>query len=123
VKLDPANLPIKFDEPEAMECLPRKIPVPPAGGEKMALFTVRPSHLDFNGHLTSPIYLAAAQDALPEDFDFNRVRIEFKKQILPGDFVTPFLHDAGAGKMVVDLRNGAGESCAAAEFSSFSRLS
>ena len=116
VKLDPANLSIKFDEPEAMECLPRKIPVPPAGGEKMALFTVRPSHLDFNGHLTSPVYFAIASDILPENFTYNRVRVEYKKQAKCGESVQPYLYLNGS-TAVVDMRGSDGVSFAVAEFS------
>ena len=58
-----------------------------------------------------------AEDALTPGFAFNRVRIEYKKQIKPGEKVTPFRFDAENGLSVVDLRDADGNSCAVAEFS------
>ena len=116
VKLDPAVFGVQYDEAEPMECLPRKIPVPADAGESLPEVTVRPSDLDLNGHLTSPRYFAIAGDALPEGFAFNRVRLEYKKQAKPGETVHP-VRFAEAGRLVVDLRDAAGGSFAAAEFS------
>ena len=117
LKLDPADFGVAYDEAEPMECLPRKIPLPAAPSVAGASFAVPRSALDPNGHLTSAMYFALADDALPEDYPFDRVRMEFKKQIKPGETVTPVRFAAPDGKMVVDLRDGAGNSCAAAEFS------
>ena len=117
LKLDPADFGVAYDEAEPMECLPRKIPLPAVPGVAGASFAVPRSALDPNGHLTSAMYFALADDALPEDYPFDRVRMEFKKQIKPGETVTPVRFAAPDGKMVVDLRDGAGNSCAAAEFS------
>lgn len=116
VKLTPETLPIKFDEAEAMECLPRKIPVPVSGGAEQEVFTVKNSHLDYNGHLTSPVYLAVATDILPEKFTFDRVRVEYKKQASCGESIHPVLFLTGS-TAVVDLRDKDGGSFAAVEFS------
>ena len=117
VKLNPEDLCVRFDEPEPMECLPRKIPVPLSGGVERNGFPVTPSFLDPNGHLTTPAYFAAAADALPEEYRFNRLRLEFKKQARPGEIVCPVLYDcADERRMVVDLRGEGGLSCAVAEF-------
>ena len=54
---------------------------------------------------------------IPADLVFNRVRMEFKKQIKQGETVTPVVYPGAF--CVVDLQNGDGESCAVAEFSMF----
>ena len=119
LKLDPADFGVAYDEAEPMECLPRKIPIPPGDGVKCTPFPVTPSSLDPNGHLTSAMYFAVAGDALPPECRFNRVRMEFKKQIGPGRTVFPVRFAAADGRTVVDLRDDGDASCAAAEFSVF----
>ena len=118
LKLDPANFGVAYDEAEPMECLPRKIPVPPCPGTENRTFAVTRSTLDPNGHLTSAMYFAAAADALAPEYRFNRVRMEFKRQVKPGEILTPVRFDAGNEVAVVDLRGADGNSCAVAEFSS-----
>ena len=117
LKLDPAAFGVTFDEAEPMECLPRKIPVPAEGGTVCASVKVTRSALDPNGHLTSAMYFAIADDALEPDLSYNRVRMEFKKQVKLSDSVTPVRFETAGGTVVVDLRDGSGSSCAAAEFS------
>ena len=102
-----------------MECLPRKIPIPPESAEKGSPFRVTPASLDPNGHLTSAMYFAIAGDALPPDCRFNRVRMEFKKQIKSGHTVQPMRYDTADGRHVVDLLDDEGTSCAVAEFSTW----
>jgi acyl-ACP thioesterase len=118
LKLDPADFGVAYDPAEPMECLPRKIPVPPCPGTENRTFAVTRSTLDPNGHLTSAMYFAAAADALAPEYRFNRVRMEFKRQVKPGEIVTPVRFDAGNEVAVVDLRDADGNSCAMAEFSS-----
>ena len=117
IKLNPDTMPVQFEEAEPMECLPRKVPVPATGGTAGQTTVVTPSQLDPNGHLTSHMYFAIAADAIPADLAFNRVRMEFKKQIKQGETVTPVVYPGAV--CVVDLQNGEGESCAVAEFSMF----
>ena len=117
LKLDPAEFGVKYDEAEPMECLPRKIPLPQVPEVACPPFKVTRSVLDPNGHLTSAWYFAIAEEALAPEFSFNRVRLEYKKQIKPGELVTPFRFDAGKTLAVVDLRDVEGSSCAVAEFS------
>lgn len=117
LKLDPTVFGVKYDEAEPMESLPRKIPLPTVTAAECPPFTVTRAVLDPNGHLTSAWYFAIAEDALKPNFAFNRVRMEYKKQIRPGETVTPFRFDAGNGVAVVELRDSDGASCAVAEFS------
>jgi acyl-ACP thioesterase len=117
LKLDPAAFGLVYDEAEPMECLPRKIPAPSDGGLPCPPFLATPSSLDSNGHLTSAMYFAVAGDALPPGTPFDRVRMEFKRQVKLGQTVIPMRFDAPGGKTLVDLRDADGSSFAAAEFS------
>ena len=118
VKVDPEVFNVKFDEAEEMECLPRKIPVSTVAGETVPAFQVKPSDLDPNGHLTSPVYFAIAADSLGGDVYFNRVRIEYKQQAKGGNFVLPVIYRE-ENRTVVDMKSGSGLSFAVAEFSCF----
>jgi len=116
VKLAPESLGVAYDEPLPMECLGRKIPIPATVPEKQMPLVVTRSLLDPNGHLTSHGYFALAGDVLPENFTFDRVRMEFKQQAPPDEKVTPYLYRDGA-RIVVDMRGENNLSCAVAEFS------
>ena len=116
VKIAPEDFPVKWDTPEEMECLPRKIPVPSEGGTDLAPYTVVPSDLDLNGHLTTPAYFAIAGNVLPDGFGYNRVRMEFKKQALPGEVILPRLYRKDLSTVVTDLKSENGNSFATAEF-------
>ena len=121
LKLDPADFGVSYDEAEPMECMPRKIPIPQGDGVTGPSFLVTRSTLDPNGHLTSAMYFAIADDALPPDIRFDRVRMEFKRQIKPGQTVFPVRLAAAEDKTVIDLRDDEGTSCAAAEYSIISK--
>ncbi len=117
IKVTPENFNVKFDAAEPMECLPRKIPVPQISGTAMAEFEVKRSLLDPNGHLSSPYYFSIAADVLPEEFSWNRVRIEYKQQAKSGAAVLPVLYVLSNGSIVVNMRSREGNSFAVAEFS------
>lgn len=117
LKLDPADFGVSYDEAEPMECLPRKIPIPKEEGRTGQPFLVTRSVLDPNGHLTSAMYFAIAEDALSSDIRYDRVRMEFKKQVKPGQTVIPVLFTTAESKTIVDLQDEEGFSCAVAEFS------
>lgn len=118
IKLDTDNIALNFDEAEPMECLPRKIPVPDSDGLTTTSFKVTASMLDPNGHLSSPFYISAASDTLPDGFSYNRARFEFKKQFKYNETVSTVLFLNGP-KAIVDLRDADNKSCATAEFSTF----
>ena len=117
VKVSPEEFNIKFDDAEPMECLPRKIPIPQIAGTEMSAFEVKRSLLDPNGHLSSPYYFSIAADVIPEEFSWNRVRMEYKQQAKAGDFIYPVLYHLPDGKITVDMRSREGTSYAVAEFS------
>ena len=83
---------------------------------------VKRSLLDPNGHLSSPHYFSIAADVLPEDFSWNRVRLEYKQQAKSGELILPVLYTLPDGKVVVNMRSESGTAYAVAEFSTASAL-
>lgn len=119
VKIDPDACGIKFDTAEDMECLPRKITIPTVSGTPLPALTVKRSGVDSNGHLTSSAYFSIAEDALPEEFTYNRVRLEYKQQAKLKSLILPVIYsDMSANTIVVDMKSGNGTSYGVAEFSS-----
>lgn len=116
VKLDPEDMPVTFEEAEPMECLPRKISVSAGSWQTLEPVKIQKSQLDHYGHLTSPEYFRLASDTLPDDFSYNRVRIEYKLQAKAGEIITPQIM-TGSGRCFIDLKGGDGISRALLEFS------
>ena len=104
-------------ETEPMEVLPRKIIQPAEDGIELEPFKVMRSDLDLNRHLTSARYLAVAEDRLPEDFRYDRVRIEFKHQVKCGETILPVLYRKNPETALIILKNSAGLLNALVEFS------
>lgn len=117
VKVTPEDFNVKFDDAEPMECLPRKIPVPQTTGTAMPPCEVKQSLLDPNGHLSSPYYFSIATDILPEDFSWNRVRLEYKQQAKAGELILPVLYTLPDRKTVVNMQSNSRTPYAVAEFS------
>ena len=111
---------ISFDsaEDDPMEVLPRKIIQPAGEGIALEPFKVMRSDLDLNRHLTSARYFAVAEDRLPADFRYDRVRIEFKHQVKCGETVQPFLYRDNPETALILMQNSAGLLNALVEFSS-----
>lgn len=106
-----------MDAAEEMTVLPRRIPLPSGEGVPLEPFRVMRSDLDLNQHLTSAKYLALAEDRLPENFVYDRVRIEFKHQVKCGEQVDSLLYRTGPETLVILLKNSAGLPAALVEFS------
>ena len=66
--------------------------------------------------MTTPAYFASAGNVLPGGFEYNRVRMEFKKQALPGEVILPRLYRKDLSTVVTDLKSENGNSFATAEF-------
>ncbi len=108
---------LPFDPAEPMEELPRKLALPSGEGELKEPHKVRPSDLDLNQHLNSARYLAIAGDRLPEDFRYDRVRMEFKHQFKCGTLVLPRYYPVEPGRIAVRLDTEEGLPGAVLEFS------
>lgn len=82
----------KFD----MQYFPRKIIPPEGAGIKADTISVTTYHLDSNNHVNNSCYVNWGIDALAskdetfDPLDIKTLRVNYKKQVLIGDTVTPY---------------------------------
>lgn len=68
-----------------MELEPRKINIPENNIKKTIFLDVPKTFIDINQHMNSTYYLRLAEDILDEDYNYKRVRIEYKMQVKQGE--------------------------------------
>lgn len=71
-------------EPILMEEVSRKIKMP-EGAIKVDTFPVHKYHIDTNAHVNNSKYIELACEALPEEFEVQRLRVEYRKAAVLGD--------------------------------------
>ena len=76
-----------------MEILPRKISIR-VNIKRVEKIVIPQSFIDMNQHMNSSYYLRLAEDILNEEYDYNRVRIEYKMQVKQGSTVRIELMDS-----------------------------
>lgn len=101
-------------EKVAMDREGRKI-IFPAEFEQMEPIEIKKHHLDTNNHVNNGQYISMAMEYLPEQFQLNGFRAEYKKQAFLGDLLYPQVV-VTEGKCVVNLVDGDGKSYVTAEF-------
>lgn len=86
-----------------MDYAPRKISVPEncVQGEPVQIKKI---HLDTNHHVNNGQFVQIAMDSLTESFPAVQLRAEYKKQVLLGDVLTPYI-SAEEGRYVIVLKN------------------
>lgn len=77
-----------------MDILPRKISVNSNNIKRSEKIVIPQSFIDINQHMNSSYYLRVAEDILNEEFDYNRVRIEYKMQVKQGSTIRIELLDS-----------------------------
>ena len=77
-----------------MDILPRKISVNSNNIKRSERIVIPQSFIDINQHMNSSYYLRVAEDILNEEFDYNRVRIEYKMQVKQGSTIRIELLDS-----------------------------
>lgn len=103
-------------EPICMEQVSRKINVP-EGGIKVDTFPVHKYHIDTNGHVNNSKYIEMACEALPEDFEAGKLRVEYKRAAVLGDKII-LKRVIEQGRIVIELCNEEGSTYAIVEVSS-----
>lgn len=99
-----------------MEYLNRRIRIPKKLSPIiMPNFAVRRSMLDFNRHVNNSEYVSEAAEYIPVDFDFNRIRVEFKHAARKENCFQPYLYQIPNG-WIVDMRDSKGTQFAIVEF-------
>ncbi|MDD4817831.1 MAG: thioesterase [Victivallaceae bacterium] len=114
---DAVRLALTVDEKADMDYLPRKIALPDSAGETMPDFRVRRCQLDANNHMNSSRYLEEAEELIPDNFQYSRVRVEYKHQAKLHARIFPTLFRPAPEKYVVTLNDGDNASHAIVEFS------
>lgn len=78
----------RMEEPLNMEKVSRKITLPKEVefGEK---FAVRRYHIDTNEHVNNSQYVQMATEIMPECAQAEKIRVEYKKSAVFGDYILP----------------------------------
>ena len=94
----PAEITDKYEmfEPFEMTYLPRKIPVPKEGGQEAPKIVIQEHHLDTNRHVNNGQYVRLALQELAPGAAIRQLLVEYRRQAVLGDIVTPVLYDISA---------------------------
>lgn len=83
--------------------------------ETLDSFRILSHQIDTNGHTNNSQYVMMAADMLPESFLYSRIRVEYAREAVLGDLVTPRLYRQ-EDACIVDLMTEEGKRYAAVEF-------
>lgn len=109
---------ITVDAKLEMDYMPRKIAIPSSGQSRIAEpFRVKRFHLDANRHMNSSRYIDEAEDLLEDDFNYDRIRVEYKVQAKRGEHISMEIYSSSKDVRVIVMRNEQGHTNAVAEFS------
>lgn len=78
-----------IESPIDMEYTERRIIVPQAEQMEKPHIAVHRHDIDYNHHVNNAEYMRMALELLPQDFNFRRVRIEYKVPAKMGDTLIP----------------------------------
>lgn len=104
----------ELDEPLAGNWSERKIALP-EGGEKKEPVQVARFHIDTNHHMNNEKYVQVAEEYLPEGYEVNRLRAEYKKAAVLGDILYPTVVEEN-GQVTVLLADNQGTPYAVVQF-------
>ena len=97
-----------------MEYAPRRITIPGDGKEGEPVL-IRPHHLDTNHHVNNGQFVRIALDSIGRNYRVSQLRTEYKKQVLLGDVLVPYIACTEDGKCVVVLKDKEGTACCIVE--------
>jgi acyl-ACP thioesterase len=106
---------VLIEERLEMEYLPRKIRIPDINSEKRQAIPVLKSHIDLYNHVNNAKYIMIATDLLPDDFQTQRMRVEYKIPAKYGDTFYPSIYNMD-NEIIVSLNNKEGKAFAIIEF-------
>ena len=98
-----------------MEYSPRKIAVPKEGGERKEDVVVRMHHLDTNQHMNNAQYVHFAVMYLPADSEIRELRVEYRRQAVLGDHITPVIYRTAEDVYLVSMNDDEGKPYAVVE--------
>lgn len=97
-----------------MEYAPRRIIIPENGQEGEEV-VIRPHHLDTNHHVNNGQFVRIALDSLGGNYRVSQLRAEYKKQVMLGDVLVPYIARTEDERCVVALRDREGAVCCIVE--------
>lgn len=92
---------LTYDDKTDMEYTDRRIFLPKDKQESCEEFKVMKNDIDYNHHMNNAHYMRMALEVLPENFHFNRVRIEYKVPARKGDIIIPKRIITGADAFII----------------------
>ena len=97
-----------------MNYAPRRIALPDAlkNGEAVQ---IKKHHLDTNHHVNNGQYVRIAMDSLNKDCKVRQLRAEYKKQVVLGDTLTPWIAETEDDRSIVVLKDQADNICCIVE--------
>lgn len=98
-----------------MDYKPRKIKVPEEGGEAGETVRVRLHHLDTNQHMNNAQYVHFAVMYLPADKEVRELRVEYRKQAMLGDYITPVVYHPAENILLISMNGEDGQPYAVVE--------
>lgn len=102
-------------EPLEMEYAPRKIKLP-EGGRAQEEIVVHEYHLDTNHHVNNRQYVQMAMEFLDQGTRVKELRVEYKKQAVLGDRITPVVYDVSDTERIISLNADDGKPFAVVQF-------
>ena len=97
-----------------MNYAPRRIALPDAlkNGEAVQ---IKKHHLDTNHHVNNGQHVRIAMDSLNKDCKVRQLRAEYKKQVVLGDTLTPWIAETEDDRSIVVLKDQADNICCIVE--------
>jgi acyl-ACP thioesterase len=108
---------ITIDQKLEMEYLDKKIRVPDIPGRRSEAVVVKRGDIDLYRHMNNVKYIEVALEFLPEDFEINRLRIEYKKSAKMGDVLYPQIIEESSAHWYILLPDAQGNPFAVMEIS------
>lgn len=97
-----------------MDYAPRRIALPEELKEGEAV-QIKKHHLDTNHHVNNGQYVRIAMDSLNKDCNIRQLRAEYKKQVMLGDVLTPWIAKTEDNRSIVVLKDQADSICCIVE--------
>lgn len=104
-----------YDDKVEMEYTNRKIVVPTEHKTLLADYGVSKDDIDYNKHMNNAQYIRMACEHLPENFGYNRIRVEYKKPAKYSDRI--YIKKANIDGKLYMMLDGESDNYATIEFS------
>lgn len=108
---------VNMDEKVEMEYCDRKILLENCYSEKLLPVKVMRNDIDGNHHMNNAQYVRIAIECIPEDYDYNRLCIEYKRPAIKGNLIYPTLKIFNDKRIIVVLSDEKNQPYALLEFS------